>query len=131
MARLWLLSLALLTSACLAAEDVSVFPGREWQRVNAKEAGFSEKKLDALRAWLKTQKTTGLVVVSGGRVVLEHGDVAHVSKVASVRKSILAMLYGATSRAATSTSSARSSRSGSRISRRFCRSSARRRCVTC
>jgi CubicO group peptidase (beta-lactamase class C family) len=94
MARLWLLSLALLTSACLAAEDVSVFPGREWQRVDAKEAGFSEVKLEVLRGWLKTQKTTGLVVVSGGRVVLEHGDVAHVSKVASVRKSILAMLYG-------------------------------------
>ena len=47
-----------------------------------------------MRALLKTQRTTGLVVVSDGRIVLEHGDVAHVSKVASVRKSILAMLYG-------------------------------------
>jgi CubicO group peptidase (beta-lactamase class C family) len=89
-------TLALLAIATVArAQDVApVVPGAEWQRVDAKEAGFSEARLDALRAWLKTQRTTGLVVVSGGRVALEHGDVAHVSKVASVRKSILAMLYG-------------------------------------
>jgi CubicO group peptidase (beta-lactamase class C family) len=80
--------------AANAQSDAPVFPGSEWQRVGAKEAGFSEAKLDVLRAWLKTQNTTGLVVVSEGRVVLEHGDVARVSKVASVRKSILAMLYG-------------------------------------
>jgi CubicO group peptidase (beta-lactamase class C family) len=89
-------TLALLAIAAVAGAQTAApaFPGAEWQRVSAKEAGFSEARLDALRAWLKTQKTTGVVVVSGGRVVLEHGDVAHVSKVASVRKSILAMLYG-------------------------------------
>ena len=89
-------TLALLGVAAVASAQTTppVFPAAEWQHVNAKEAGFSEAKLDVLRAWLKTQKTTGLVLVSDGRVVLEHGDVARVSKVASVRKSILAMLYG-------------------------------------
>jgi CubicO group peptidase (beta-lactamase class C family) len=88
-------TLALLAIAAAAnAQTAPVVPAGEWQRVGAKEAGFSDAKLDVVRAWLKTQKTTGLVVVSDGRVVLEHGDVAQISKVASVRKSILAMLYG-------------------------------------
>ena len=83
-----------IAAVATAQTGAPVFPGTEWQRVEPKEAGFSEARITALRAWLKTQKTTGLVVVSEGRVVLEHGDVAHVSKIASVRKSILAMLYG-------------------------------------
>ena len=74
-------ALALLATATVADAQTtaSVFPGGEWQPVAAKEAGFSEAKLDVLRAWLETQNTTGLVVVSGGRVVLEHGDVARSS----------------------------------------------------
>jgi CubicO group peptidase (beta-lactamase class C family) len=61
---------------------------------DADSAGFDTKRLDALRAWLKTQHTTALVVWSDGKVAFQYGDVARVSKVASVRKSILAMLYG-------------------------------------
>jgi CubicO group peptidase (beta-lactamase class C family) len=94
MARLWLLALTLAAANCFAADGDAVFPGKEWQHVAPKDGGFDAARIAALRTWLETQKTTGLVVVSGGRVVLEHGDVAHVSKVASVRKSVLAMLYG-------------------------------------
>lgn len=94
MARLWLAALALAAANCFAADEEPAFPGTEWQRVAPRDAGFSEARIAALRTWLDTQNTTGLVVVSKGRVVLEHGDVARVSKVASVRKSILAMLYG-------------------------------------
>ena len=91
-----LCTLALLGIAAAAGAQTAapVFPGAEWQRIEPKEAGFSEARVDVLRSWLKTQRTTGLVVVMDGRVVLEHGDIAHVSKVASVRKSVLAMLYG-------------------------------------
>ena len=94
MARLWLLALALAAANCFAADDEPVFPGKEWQRVAPSEAGFSEARVAALRTWLETQRTTGLLVVVNGRVVLEYGDVARLSKVASVRKSVLAMLYG-------------------------------------
>jgi len=96
MTRLWLLSLGLLgiTAPASAQTDAPVFPGADWQHVGAKDAGMSEARLDALRAWLKTERTTGLVVVENGRVVFEYGDVARPSKVASVRKSVLAMLYG-------------------------------------
>src|SRR5690348_5122809 len=89
-----LVLLGIAARAGAQTDAAPVFPGAEWQHVGAKEAGFSEARLDVLRAWLKTQRTTGLVVVSDGRVLLEYGDVTRTSKVASVRKSVLAMLYG-------------------------------------
>lgn len=82
---------------CLAAcaEDLKlVFPGAEWHKVKPEEAGYSSEKLEVLRAWLKTQKTTAMLVSVGGQVIFEYGDLKRVSKVASVRKSVLAMLYG-------------------------------------
>lgn len=77
------------------APEGSVFPGREWEKLKSPElAGFSSARLDAIRAWLKTQNTTGMLVVVGGYVLFEYGDVAQVSKIASVRKSVLGMLVG-------------------------------------
>jgi CubicO group peptidase (beta-lactamase class C family) len=79
----------------LRAEDAKLaFPGKEWEQANPESEGYSSQKLDVLRAWLKTQETTALHVSVRGRVVFEYGDVGRVSKIASVRKSILAMLYG-------------------------------------
>jgi CubicO group peptidase (beta-lactamase class C family) len=75
--------------------DGAIYPGREWQKLKSPaDAGFSTAKLEGLRGWLKTQNTTGLMVVVGGYVLFEYGDVAHVTKTASVRKSILGMLMG-------------------------------------
>ena len=66
-----------------------------WQIArDADAAGFDGKRLAVLREWLKTQHTTAVVVWSHGKVAFQYGDVARISKVASVRKSILAMLYG-------------------------------------
>jgi CubicO group peptidase (beta-lactamase class C family) len=79
----------------LRAEDAKLtFPGIEWERVTPETEGYSSAKLEALRAWLKTQKTTAMHVSARGHVIFEHGDLKRVSKLASVRKSILAMLYG-------------------------------------
>jgi CubicO group peptidase (beta-lactamase class C family) len=78
-----------------AAPPGSTFPGREWEKAKSPEAeGFVAAKLGALRAWLKTQDTTGMMVVVKGRVLFEYGDVAQVNKTASVRKSVLGMLMG-------------------------------------
>ncbi len=77
------------------AQDIRrAFPGTEWERVKPETEGYSSEKLDVLRAWLKTQQTTAMQVSVRGRVIFEYGDLERVSKVASVRKSILAMLYG-------------------------------------
>ncbi len=73
----------------------STYPAAEWERVTSPDAaGYSSPRLDLLRAWLKTQDTTGMMVVTGGRVLFEYGNVMETSKVASVRKSVLGMLFG-------------------------------------
>ena len=70
------------------------FPGVEWATAKPELESYSSAKLGVLRAWLQTQQTTAMQVSVKGRVIFEYGDLARVSKVASVRKSVLAMLYG-------------------------------------
>ncbi len=71
------------------------FPGAEWETVaDPPGAGYSKEGLAAVLEYAKTIPTTGLVVVAGGRVLLEYGDVVELSYLASVRKSVLAMLFG-------------------------------------
>jgi CubicO group peptidase (beta-lactamase class C family) len=62
--------------------------------VPPESVGFSASALAAARAKLETTAATGLVAVIGGRIVFEYGDTDTVSAVASVRKSILSMLFG-------------------------------------
>jgi CubicO group peptidase (beta-lactamase class C family) len=69
-------------------------PAGDWETVSPESMGFSVAKLEALRTWLKTEPTSSMMVVANGRVIFSYGDLAHVSKVASVRKSILSMLMG-------------------------------------
>jgi len=71
------------------------FPGRDWERIEKPESiGYSSARLQALRAWLQSIDTTGLMVAVGGRSLFEYGDLTRLSYLASVRKSLLAMLYG-------------------------------------
>ena len=88
----------LMLAACwhgLAAGDSKLtFPGVEWAKVKPESEGYSSARLEVVRAWLKTQKTTAMQVSVRGHVIFEYGDLKRVSKVASVRKSVLAMLYG-------------------------------------
>ena len=73
----------------------AVFPGREWERVEKPESvGYSSARLQALRAWLQSLDTTAMMVSVGGRSLFEYGDLTHQSYLASVRKSLLAILYG-------------------------------------
>lgn len=76
----------------------SVYPGATWEYVQPEQLanlGWSRDKLRELTAYIRDESnTTGLVVVDRGRVVYRYGDIEELSYVASVRKSILAMLYG-------------------------------------
>jgi CubicO group peptidase (beta-lactamase class C family) len=73
----------------------AAFPGKEWERVEKPESiGYSSARLQALRAWLQSLDTTAMMVSVGGRSLFEHGDLTHQSYLASVRKSVLAILYG-------------------------------------
>jgi CubicO group peptidase (beta-lactamase class C family) len=74
---------------------VKAFPGAEWERIEKPEsAGFSAARLEALRSWLQSLDTTAMMVVVGGKSLFEYGDLARLSYLASVRKSVLAILYG-------------------------------------
>ena len=72
-----------------------VYPGETWERIqDPRSAGYDPQKLSELKGYLASIKTTGLMVVVGGKVLFEYGDIQQLSYLASVRKSILAMLYG-------------------------------------
>ena len=93
-----LLALFLLAAASFAQtpppDDSDRVPGAEWERGKPESMGYSSARLEAVRAWLKTQQTAAMMVVVHGKVIFEYGDLALTSKVASVRKSVLGMLYG-------------------------------------
>ena len=73
----------------------SVYPGQAWEKIEkAEAAGYSSARLEALRGWLASLDTTAMTVAVGGRELFEYGDQAHLSYLASVRKSVLAILYG-------------------------------------
>jgi CubicO group peptidase (beta-lactamase class C family) len=98
------LAISLSLQACVSSKTpataaekapAAVFPGAEWEKVaDPEESGWSSEGLAAVLEHVKTMPTTGLVVVAGGRVLLEYGDVVELSYLASVRKSVLAMLFG-------------------------------------
>jgi CubicO group peptidase (beta-lactamase class C family) len=89
--------LSVVVAAVLVAapQADAVFPQKTWQRIdNPESIGFSSKRLAALRTWMESLETTGMVVAVGGRTLFEYGDIVHLSYLASARKSLLALLYG-------------------------------------
>src|SRR5260370_13783271 len=94
LSRLWLTVCCSALSLVAAEDSKLTFPVGGWKKVRREKVGYSSEKLEVLRAWLKIQKTTAMHVSIAGQVIFEYGDVKRVSKVASVRKSVLAMLYG-------------------------------------
>ena len=97
------LMLALVAPACAArtttpapAVDArSVYPVPAWQAVASPEAaGWSTAELQPVRDRLTELGSTGFMAVVNGRVLMQHGDLERVSYLASVRKSVLSILYG-------------------------------------
>jgi CubicO group peptidase (beta-lactamase class C family) len=83
------------TAPSAASSEAAVFPAAEWERHPSPEAaGWSSAELENVRQALSEQATTGFMAVVGGRVLFEYGDVETLSYLASVRKSILSMLFG-------------------------------------
>lgn len=76
-----------------------VFPGASWEAVSRGDLaayGWDAAKLRGALDFVRDSSwATGVVVVDRGRVVGTFGDIQELSYLASARKSILAMLYGA------------------------------------
>jgi len=90
-------AIVVLTTASLAQTPnaaTAVFPGAAWDRVEPSAAHYCQDKLDLATARVAELGTTAMTVVVGGRVLWEYGPQDAVSYLASVRKSILAMMYG-------------------------------------
>ena len=84
-----------LTAELLQAAAPPVYPGASWERhVDPRAAGYCRPGLDAATEKVKALPTTGMMAVVGGRVLWAHGDLEAISYLASVRKSILAMMFG-------------------------------------
>jgi CubicO group peptidase (beta-lactamase class C family) len=82
-------TILLLTAATsLCAE----YPGAEWAPHS--RTGWSEPLLKGVRDYAKTRQTAAVMIVQGGRVVDQWGDLALKVETRSVRKSFLSALYG-------------------------------------
>lgn len=76
-------------------EPTYIFPGESWERIaDPATAGYSAEGLEQVIEYTKTLDTTGLLVIVGGKALLEYGNLKELSYLASVRKSILSILYG-------------------------------------
>ena len=83
--------LLLLASCDKAVEPV---PVAEVARVNVEALGFTAEGLEALDRYVVAKSTHSMRVTIGGELLFEHGPQDETSYIASVRKSVLAMLYG-------------------------------------
>jgi len=72
------------------------FKGSEFEKhTTLDNTGFTQSKLDSLENFLKNNlETTGMLILQNGKTLFEYGDIEELGYNASVRKSILSMLYG-------------------------------------
>jgi len=86
------LLLALAIAAFLAPPALQA---QEWERWGSPAAaGLSSEGLAQVEARLGDLSSSAMMVVTGGKVAFEYGDLTEVSYLASVRKTVLALLYG-------------------------------------
>ena len=91
---------AALTAICLSMLGTHASaqhnPAASWDYVHSPTfAGWDQERLDALDGYVAdSTATTGMMILQGGRVVYQYGNVTENSYIASCRKSVLAMLYG-------------------------------------
>jgi len=106
--RAWLMLLLILCSPIVADSDPTAqavvrsesqrtFPGTSWNRVYSLEAaGWSKEKLSAARKYAASDSihSSAVMVVQGGEVVDQWGDIDRKIDSYSVRKSLISALYG-------------------------------------
>lgn len=86
----------LLFLLCFISAKAQVFPDRVWHWASETEArAWKNSKAEAFHEYLMdSTKITGLMLIHKGKVVFDYGDLEEISYIASIRKSVLSMLYG-------------------------------------
>jgi CubicO group peptidase (beta-lactamase class C family) len=104
--RIAIVSVALATVSCARQSSPvyqapstlvanAVWPDATWDSIrDPRTAGWTRSGLDSVRAVLTTKETAGFVAIVGGRKLMTYGNIDTVTYLASVRKSILSMLFG-------------------------------------
>jgi CubicO group peptidase (beta-lactamase class C family) len=70
-------------------------PQKHWEEQKVK-SGWDLRRLDTLHAFLvDSTPVTGYMIIQRGKVIFQFGDIVENSYIASCRKSVLAILYGA------------------------------------
>jgi CubicO group peptidase (beta-lactamase class C family) len=77
-----------------AQTRTSVFPRAAWEKADPQQLGWATEGLAEARRYARTLAEGTVIVVEGGRLVVEWGDPAKRIKMSSVRKSFLSALYG-------------------------------------
>ncbi|MEO5997521.1 MAG: serine hydrolase [Chitinophagaceae bacterium] len=92
-----ILMLLLKFYACSAQQSEILYPAKEWDHISDKEMKeWNASKLSKLRKYIiASSNTTGMLVIYNGKILFEYGNISDNSYIASCRKSILSMLYGA------------------------------------
>lgn len=71
------------------------FPGETWEYWNSfAEAGFVAESRNTIESRVSGLNTSGFMVIVDGRVLFDYGDLISTTYLASVRKSVLSMLFG-------------------------------------
>lgn len=84
-----------LTTVMTRVRAEPVYPVPEWGNLQAPESlGYSSAGLAAVDSYIDGLNTHSIQVSVGGKVLYQRGDLSAVSYIASVRKSVLAMMYG-------------------------------------
>lgn len=72
-----------------------IFPGKQWESwSSSEEAGIFSTAIEKAKSILQGIDTTSMVVVKGGKIAWTYKDPIDMDCTASMRKSVLAMLFG-------------------------------------
>lgn len=91
---LFISAVLLACTAFAQQKHVTVYPGTSWEAA-VDSVHWDKKKLESLRQFvIDSTQASGVMVINGGKVLLDYGDLKELSYIASCRKSICSMLYG-------------------------------------
>jgi CubicO group peptidase (beta-lactamase class C family) len=95
MIRVTALLLLAATMVTEGREPVSDRPAGPWQQyANIGDAGFDPAAIAAARTFAEQSGTASAILIQHGRVVFAWGDPAHRFRTASIRKSLLSLMFG-------------------------------------